>query len=305
MGLKHANPNMLLRIAQGDAFAAGTEYVKLKQHADIIAEALKLEKFLQHPHHLGLKPGSYTDDGQMSISVAEVLIEKGTEATALDYSDAFFRCFKRDPREGYSRGFQAILEQAQSPAELRQLIVPNSNKNGAAMRSVPLGVIRKPEDVVRVTGLQASVTHQTWGGINSAIAVALMSHYALHDARGLSSMDSFCIHHCPAFEHFRQPWEGPVKARNNDAGDMGVGMNTAWAVHTLLVEETSLQGIMKRLIGWGGDTDTVGAIAWGIASCRYQDEALPEFLERDLEVGKPFGVDFLKGLGVQLMEKFA
>lgn len=62
--------------------------------------------------------------------------------------------------------------------------------------------------------------------------------------------------------------------------------------------------IMRRLLEWGGDTDSVAAIAWGIASSRYQDEVLPEFMERDLEPGSEYGVAFLKGLGVQLMAKY-
>jgi ADP-ribosylglycohydrolase len=83
-------------------------------------------------------------------------------------------------------------------------------------------------------------------------------------------------------------------------------MNTVWAVHTLLTEETSLMGILRRAILWGGDTDSVCAIAWGIASCRYQDEQLPEFFERDLESGRDgkYGPAFLKELGRELMSVY-
>jgi hypothetical protein len=73
-------------------------------------------------------------------------------------------------------------------------------------------------------------------------------------------------------------------------------------VHTLLVEEQSLVGMMRRLLQWGGDTDSVAAIAWGIASARYPDEVIPTFFEEDLEVGRPFGVPFLRTLGRELME---
>jgi ADP-ribosylglycohydrolase len=63
-------------------------------------------------------------------------------------------------------------------------------------------------------------------------------------------------------------------------------------------------GILQKTIEWGGDTDSVCAIAWGIASARYQDEQLPEFLERDLELGRKYGAAFLKDLGKQLMETY-
>jgi ADP-ribosylglycohydrolase len=63
---------------------------------------------------------------------------------------------------------------------------------------------------------------------------------------------------------------------------------------------------MSRVASWGGDTDSVAAIAWGIASARYPDEVLPQFLEIDFEAGRGnYGAQFLKDLGEQLMCKYA
>lgn len=323
--MRHRNDDMLLRIAQADAYGMAREYVKTKDFPEHVAECLKLERYIAHPSYHKVPAGTYTDDTQMSVANAEVLIKDQralkawcnltltgmTFASRLNLSaktfvEAYYEAFKRDPRDGYSRGFQTILEESQSPDHLRQLIVPNSRANGAAMRSVPLGVIKDVQELVHIAGTQASVTHATYGGINSSVAVALMSHYALYDRRGFSSMLGWGLQHCPAFEHFREPWVGPVQEASKDCKGLGVGLNTAWAVHTLLTTETSLMGILKRVIEWGGDTDSVAAIAWGIASSRYRDEALPEFLERDLEANNPtYGVAFLKQLGTQLMDAYA
>lgn len=313
------NNNMLLRIAQADACAAAVEYVKRPQYDALYAETLKFEAYQQHPTHSKLRPGMYTDDTQMSIAVAETLLEHNVGVNTRHFSDAFFNVFKRDPRDGYSRGFQAILEQATSADHMRQLIKPDSNKNGAAMRSVPVGVFKKPVDVIRIAAEQAMITHATWGGINSAISIALMSHFALYDRRDFSSMHGWCCNWSGAHEFFREPWRGPV-TKKSDTKNLGIGMCTAWAVQTLLVEEKSLMDIMKRLISWGGDTDSVAAIAWGIASCRYTHEQLPDFLERDLEAFNPscpgdlrvagqgspkYGPVFLKELGTRLMDVYA
>ena len=303
--MKNANPDMLLRLAQADAFAHAVEYIDRRENQELYDEVDKFDRYSQHPTHLKLRPGEYTDDTQMSCAVAEVLIERGMDANADDFSRSFFRAFKRDPRDGYSRGFQKILERATSPEHMRQLIVPDSNRNGAAMRSVPLGCIPDVKRLMEIAGVQASVTHQTWGGINSSIAVALMSHFALYDNRSFASMYNFCAKRQPAFEWFKTSWDGLVSPKN-DPKNLGIGMTTAHAVHTLLVEETSLSGIMKRLIAWGGDTDSVASIAWGIASCRRQVEAVPEFMERDLESyeNSSFGASFLKSLSSQLMDAF-
>lgn len=296
--MKHPSPLMFLRIAQGDAYALAYEYVK---NAELKAQMLKFERYHQHPTYHKMPPGIYSDDTQMSLAVAETLLNHGVSATKRDFAIAFFNSFKRDERDGYSRAFQAILEKANTPDEMETMLVPDSDKNGAAMRAVPLGVMSDPKKIVEVAALQAQVTHATWGGMNSAAAVGLMSHFALYDRREFSSMYDWCCNWLPAFEFFRKPWDDkPVKAAS-DAQNIGVGMITAHAVCTLLQEETSLLGIMRRTLMWGGDTDSVAAIAWGVAAARYPNEALPEFLESDLEVGRPYGVSYLKTLGTQLM----
>ena len=99
---------------------------------------------------------------------------------------------------------------------------------------------------------------------------------------------------------------GPIDG-SNDPRKLGTGLLTAHAVHTLLVKQTSLMSILKQIIEWGGDTDTVGAIAWGIASTRYQDEKVPAFLEDELEVhgNLKYGAAYLKTLGKDLMDAYS
>lgn len=309
--MKHRNDNMLLRIAQGDAYAMAVEYVKREKHPELYENALKFEKFLQHPTHKKLKPGMYTDDTQMSIANAELIIRDASGCywenylTPDRFREHFLEVFKRDERDGYSRGFQKLLEECNTADELKEKLVPDSNKNGAAMRAMVFGVISDPKQVADLAAVQATVTHNTPQGIGSAMAVALMSHFTLHTDLPFQEMLGWCEQFCPlVFREFKTDWDRSVREYADDPNDLGVGMNTAWAVCTLLQQETSLMGILRRTIEWGGDTDSVAAIAWGIASARYQDEQLPEFLERDLEQGRKYGAAFLKELGKQLMQPY-
>jgi len=304
--VEYPNPNMLLRTAQGDAYAMALEYADTHESLPVLREnALRFEGYLAHPTHLQVAAGQYTDDTQMSIAVAEVLNDhtaRGTEPTTQDFANAFFRAYARDPRYGYSRALQKLLGEVSSAEEWQQRLVPTSDKNGAAMRSVPLGVLADPERILRLAKTQAVVTHNTEGGIHSSMAVALMSNFALYSKADFGDMHAFCTRLLPAFEPFKETWTGPVGTPDNDRLQRGVGMCTAHAVHTLLVEEHSLLDMMKRLLVWGGDTDSVAAIAWGIASARYPNEALPSFFERDLEPNGKYGAAFLKDLGARLFE---
>jgi len=303
--MKNRNDDMLLRIAQADAYALAYEYVKDEDAPALKNDLLRFERYHQHPSYHKMLPGQYSDDTQMSIAVTDVLLELGTVASADDYMRAWFDCFKRDPRDSYSRAFQKILERSHSVEHLKLLLQPTSVANGAAMRAVPIGIIADPREVIRVADLQGSTTH-AYGACWAAVTVALISHFALHTDRPFDELMQWGFPYCATFGLFSRPWEGPVKQSNPLGKNLGMGVITAWAVHTLLVESTSLLDIMRRTIEWGGDTDSVAAIAWGIASCRYCDEQLPEFLERDLEAqnGSCYGSEYLRELGKRLMHLY-
>ncbi len=73
-----------------------------------------------------------------------------------------------------------------------------SEKNGAAMRAVPFGVIRALVEMAHVVGVQARITHDSPVGDFSAQAVALMSHYALYEATSrLAEMPRWCVDNLP------------------------------------------------------------------------------------------------------------
>ena len=238
----------------------------------------------------------------MSIAVSEALFESSNPNIAC-FGDKFLECYKRDRRGGYSDRIQKLFESSGVGVDIITAKgAANSDFNGAAMRAVPIGCLPDPEQVKHVAAKQALLTHDTLGGVLSAQLVALMSHYALYYDMPFQYMHSFLVKCLGTVAvDICLPWDGRVAVGKDKPG---MGMLTARAVHTLLCEEPSLMSIMKRLICWGGDTDSVAAIAWGIASARYQDEVFPEFMERDLELAGNYGPVFLRSLGTRLMQKY-
>lgn len=305
------NDNMLLRIAQADAYAVAVEYVKREEHEDLFTEMLKFERFHQHPTYHKLSAGCYTDDTQMSIAISEILQRwefwrrtPNSSPTSESFLRQFFYTFKNDPRDGYSRKFQEILEKSASIDELAERIIPDSRQNGAAMRSVPLGVV-DIDQILDIAREQAIVTHNTPEGIASSQAVALMSHFALQTDYSFSDLVKWgCDQGLMLFDSFKEDWEGRVKADAADPNCPGTGVKTAHAVCTLLKNEKSLMDIMRKTLEWGGDTDSVASIAWGIASARYVNENIPAFLEQNLEPGGKYGPRYLKQLGSGLMNRY-
>ena len=165
---------MLLEIAIGDADGAGFEFCGREK----IEQSNTLASYVAH--ELGIPAGHYTDDTQMSIAVAEVLLFE-REFSSAAFADAFVTCYRPDPRPGYAKGFQALLDECADGTALRNRIRPDSRRNGAAMRSVPLGLIADQCVLMLVAKEQAAVTHNTTEGVLSAQVIALMAHFLLYD----------------------------------------------------------------------------------------------------------------------------
>lgn len=60
---------MLLEIAIGDAYGAGFEYAD----SSYVRAKNNLVGYVRHPRH-GIRPGHYTDDTQMSLAIAELIL---------------------------------------------------------------------------------------------------------------------------------------------------------------------------------------------------------------------------------------
>ena len=94
---------MIYEMAVADAYAIAFEFVP-----DTPDRPNDLKTFHQHPKYIELAPGQYTDDTQRSIGNANVLLS-GEWWNMMAYANEYVSQFKLDPREGYSRGFQKLL----------------------------------------------------------------------------------------------------------------------------------------------------------------------------------------------------
>lgn len=307
--MRHPDPQLLLRIAMADAAAAGAEYLKFPRDQAVRDRVLAFTRYVAHPTH-GHPAGDYTDDAEMSIANALVLLEHGPPFPRYAFADAYVHEFAfGGRRNGYARGFQAFLESVTDGADFLARIRPDSDKNGAAMRAVPIGVLPTVEAVLEAATVQATLTHDTAVGRFSARAVALMAHYALYEEGPLSAAPAWCLARLPSDDvvRFRTMLEARWSGRPVMSYDvLPVGLTTVQAVADLVAHQPSLMAILEQAICWGGDTDSVAAIAWGIASPRFQDEKLPAFLEHDLERrSAKTGATRLRDIGARLMAKYA
>lgn len=275
---------MILELAIGDAYGAGFEY---SSHTPPRAPADA--RYVQHPTHKGTRPGMYTDDTQMSLAVAELLVEGG-RWTPANLADKFIGCFHRDPREGYAGSFYRFLCDTTSGEDFLANIRPHSDKSGAAMRAGPIGVRGTIGTVLEDARAQARLTHDTPDGIAAAQAAALATHYFLYDLGPKCALGRFLEQLVPG--SWSVPWEGKVGSK---------GWMSVRAAVTAVCRNDSLGELLLDCVRFRGDVDTVATIALAAASCSAEyARDLPEALVGGLENGT-YGRDYLRDLDRRLL----
>jgi ADP-ribosylglycohydrolase len=279
---------MLLEIAMADAYGAGFEFM---EH-EFIKEHHCLSEYHQ-PHNASRPAGSYTDDTQMSIALCELMISEVDEWDKALVAHYFLKTFKSDPRDSYSSDFYHLLLNSDTAQIFIETINADSVRNGAAMRSVPLGLIKDKSEMLEKAKLQASITHDTYEGIVASQAVALAVYYFVNQLGPKTGLSDYI---------FQQT--GELFVTNKVTPTECNAIDTIDAVLTVLSQSTSLNEVLDKAIKLGGDTDSVASIACGIAcfSDEYEQD-LPEFLYQELENGS-YGRDYLIKLNKKLLTHF-
>lgn len=278
---------MLLELAIGDAYGAGFEYVD----REMIRQHNNLSCYVKHPRH-NIQPGSYTDDTQMSLAIAETIVSgEPWKPTVLAHK--FVEVFQRDPREGYATGFYHFLLHVRDGEQFLRNIRPTSEKSGAAMRAAPIGIYPTLSLVIERCTIQAALTHNTPNGINAAVVAALMTHYFLYNLGPKKELGIFLEEHVRG--HWATPWTGKVKSQ---------GWMSVQAAVTALLRSDTMRELLKTCIQFSGDVDTVAAIALAAGSCSTEiAQDLPVHLIDALENGQ-YGRDYIRLLDTQLMAFF-
>ena len=277
---------MLLELAIGDAYGAGFEYAR-----EMVAKHNNLSRYIQHPRHKEIRPGMYTDDTQMTLAIAEIVVNE-RYWNRLYIANKFLECFKRDERTGYSGRFYDFLKSVHHGSEFLEKIKPDSDKSGAAMRAMPIGIYSDTDYVRHYSEIQAKLTHDTPDGIYAAQASALLSHYFIYNIDKKENVGSWLEGQVHSGHKWDEDYIGKVKAK---------GWMSVRAAITAVKRNNKMSELLIDCINFTGDVDTVATIALAAASNskEYQQD-LPQHLIDTLENGK-YGRDYLMELDKKLM----
>lgn len=257
-----------------------------------------------------LGAGTYTDDTEMTIALAESLLR----CDVVDDED-LARTFltAHDPRRGYGAGTTQVLDLWRQGVPTRDAAArifdgQGSLGNGAAMRVAPLAV-RFHEDTVLLSiqaRRSARLTHAHRVGIDGAAVQAAAIAAALADGDPLAAAlaDAQTVEVRGALADLRRRTLsslGPYEL-GGTYGVLATADRSVAAAVIVAASADSFEAAVTAGIRAGGDTDTVGAMAGAIAGARFGGAAIPARWVERLEDGQR-GRHHVEALARQLSQR--
>jgi ADP-ribosyl-[dinitrogen reductase] hydrolase len=253
---------VLLGGAVGDALGAPLEFMT---SGEIRAKHGRLAE-MTGGGWLRLKPGQVTDDTEMTLCVARGLTASGCwDLRAI--AEEFARWLKAKPvdiGDTCRRGIRNFMLKGALETPLNEW----DAGNGALMRMAPVVLFTLGDDglLLRCAVEQAHLTHNNPLSDAACITYGRMVQLALQGAsrsRLRREADSLAA----AFPTFRfDPYSGLAT---------GYVVDTLQTVFHFFFRSRSFEECVVNTVNQGGDADTTGAIAGGLAGAYYGLEEIP------------------------------
>ncbi|NPV68001.1 MAG: ADP-ribosylglycohydrolase family protein [Anaerolineae bacterium] len=272
---------ILLGLALGDALGAPVEFMGLAE-----ISARYGSGGIQEPPN----PALYTDDTQMTLALAEGLIEAG-EADPDALMSAVGKYFVRwlnSPDNGRSPGGACLagVRRYERGESWRRSGLPDSRGCGSAMRVAPIGYLYQhdPERLRDVAQATSLITHGHPTALAASVAAAYLvklaldgiapDHY-LHEVAvsvdGLSDELDLALRrvgHVLA-------WGDEIMAMRHIGAGWVAEEAVSLALYCVMRYPDDYVAAVRRAANMDGDSDSVACIAGGVAAARLGMESIP------------------------------
>ena len=254
--------------------------------------------------------GQYSDDTQMTLALAECLVDNGAEMTQEQLAQSFAEHY--DVRRGYGGFCGPILEDIRDGTPWHLAVAKHKPKggswgNGCAMRIAPLALAGRKamstESMCAVTGH----THEDalrwarvmWGQIRT---LAAGSNGRRHPEHLLSMMGKFIMreqHFSWIVNNLDMPPEAAAKALGNGYSAAEAVPCAIWAFWSSI--KKGPVAVLHQAARIGGDVDTITSMAGALAGAYFGYRKWPKELVYQLENGER-GKDYALGLADDLAD---
>jgi ADP-ribosylglycohydrolase len=258
-------------------------------------------------------PGTYTDDTQMSLAVAEGLLAAGSDAEldrVMEEIGRRFVAWSQSPDNNRSPGSTCMTGCAnlRRGVHWREAGVAHSKGCGSAMRVSAVGLFYAEEQrLLEVARASSLLTHGHPAALEGAAAAALMVSLALEGAGPEAlyrAIEASCFGRSADFDACLGKVPTVLKIPPEQALAQG-GLGEAWvaeeavasALYCVWRHPEDFSAAVLTAINTDGDSDSIGAITGSVMGARLGQEAIPTSWVEQVE-----GSAELQELGRRLWE---
>jgi poly(ADP-ribose) glycohydrolase ARH3 len=270
--------------------------------------ALALARRIAAPRGWG-----YSDDTEMAIGVAESLVAHAGVAP-----EELLRSLARDydPARGYGKGMKLIVRALAEGAPWQSVAATawpeGSQGNGAAVRVGPIACLYHDDDAALRAAVVAAttITHAHPNAIAWATVLARAVAFLLRLPAPEALRADALLADLRVDDTSRRldtiadlPCATPSRAEVIEALGHGVlaAESVPLAIYSLLSAPRDFAAIVTHAIAFGGDTDSIGAMAGALAGALFGERAIPGPWVAALENG-PRGRDHVARLANDLQQ---
>lgn len=285
-GNKDRYVGAMIGVAIGDALGAPLEFMDAGQIRRKYGEVMEMVG----GGWLSVEPGEVTDDTQMTLAVAEGLVQAETELDeAARIGDNFLRWYAEHPKdvgntcasvlsEMSGRTDRTMQEWQQAAERLCERTNGGTAGNGALMRTI----------------YPALYFHDEWEAQNAAIRIGRMTHWhgmSDHTVRVYTELVNAIANSDMTAEEAKRKIHTAMQPFRGEAEDEGriPPRPTGYCLDSLIcateavLNTESFEDALVDAVNQGGDADTIGAIAGGLAGAVYGLTGIPDRWIRTLD----------------------
>jgi ADP-ribosyl-[dinitrogen reductase] hydrolase len=280
MPRSHRVAGALIGSAVGDALGAPFEFGPPGQFtARFPTEARGVATEMCGGGSLGREPGEFTDDTQMALLLATSLVQQGE----LDEADVFarFRAWAQAEPPDIGNQTRAVLGSGRPwdvAAAEHAARSGHAAGNGSLMRTTPAAIhfSRAGRDATMDAGRRISaLTHGDPSAGEGCAVVHELVRVALDGGDPLAAVPAALQHVAPGHRDrwatvLAPGWTPEQATEGNGAVWPALGQ-AVWALR----RGRSFAGVLRLVVDLGGDTDTVAAVAGGLAGAVYGIAGIP------------------------------
>lgn len=257
----------LFGVAVGDALGGTTEFMtrrEIKQKYGYLTEMIGGGVW-------DLAPGEVTDDTMMTIAVAEGILANPVDPQQA-IGDHFLEWYRSDPKD-IGNIIRRVLSTYSGnwfeAAYLADLDLGQSAGNGSLMRCLPVGLIYPSlADIGKVSRMQSKMTHYDERCNEACELYNRIAARLLNGEQLPAAIQA---------EIFATEYEDMLSlSQEPDCEPSGFVVHTFRWVLYLLLHSGSFAEVVQQAANLGGDSDTIAAIAGGLAGVHYGFDGIPQ-----------------------------